>query len=90
MSTIARLTVYVKPRSKETRILREPDGTFTMFVTSPPEKEKANREIVKWLAKKLGKPSSHVRMVAGLHSSLKVIEVIGIQKEELSRALKVA
>lgn len=84
MSTTARLIVHVKPRSRETRILREPDGTFTMFVTAPAEKGKANREIVKWLAKRLGKPSSQVRLLAGLHSSLKVIEVIGMGEEEVS------
>jgi hypothetical protein len=63
--------------SRETKLLAESDGTFTMYVAAPPEKGKANREIVKWLSKKLGKSSSQVRIVAGAYSNKKVIEILG-------------
>ncbi|MFH0848989.1 MAG: DUF167 domain-containing protein [archaeon] len=82
-----RLTVYVKPLSKETRLLSEPDGTLIMNVAAPPTKGKANREIVKWIARNLKKPSSHVRIISGLRSSTKIIEISGVDEAELARYL---
>lgn len=85
-----RLTVHVKPLSSETKLLCDPDGTLTMHVAAPPAKGKANREIVKWMCKKLRRPSSHVRIVVGLHSNSKVIEILGINEEGLATALGIA
>jgi hypothetical protein len=86
---MVRFRVHVKTLSPETRLVDEPDHTLTLFVAAAPVKGKANREIVKWLAKKLGKSSSQVRIVAGLYSNSKVIEVSGIGKEEAAQRLEV-
>lgn len=80
-----RLTVQVKPLSKETKLISEHDGTLTMHVAAPPAKGKANREIVKWISKKLKKPSFQVRIVAGLHSNRKIIEIVGVNEAELTQ-----
>ena len=42
----------------------------------PPVKGKANAEIVKNIAKHLGVPKSHIRIVSGEKSQDKVIEVV--------------
>lgn len=84
-----RLLIYVKPLSRETKLLSEPDGTFTMYVAAPPEKGKANREIVKWLSKKLRKPSSQVRIIAGVYSNKKIVEILGVEEVELARILEI-
>jgi hypothetical protein len=73
--------------AKETRILVEPDGTITMRVNAPPLKGKANREIVKWLSKKLGTSSSQIRIVAGLTSNLKAIAIAGMSERGFLEAL---
>jgi len=83
-----RLKVHVKTMSSQTRLVIEPDGTLTLHVAAAPVKGKANREIVKWLAKKLSRPSSRVRIVAGLHSNLKIIEVNEIRKTEVAKLLE--
>jgi len=41
-----------------------------------------NREIIRWLSKKLGKPSSQLRIVAGTRSRMKILEIIGTQEED--------
>jgi uncharacterized protein (TIGR00251 family) len=79
-----RLTLYVKPKSREIRLFSEPDGTFTMNVTAPPERGEANREIVKWMSKRLGKSSSEIRIISGFHSNRKIIEILGIDEAEFS------
>jgi hypothetical protein len=81
------LTVHVVPNARETRILLERDGGITMRVSAPPLKGKANREIVKWLSKKLAAPSSGIRIVAGLTSNLKVIVIIGMNEDGFLEAI---
>ena len=44
-------------------------------LTSKPEKGKANLELIKKLAKYFKVPSSHVRIVSGLKSRRKIVEV---------------
>lgn len=79
--------MYVKPLSQETRLTREPDDTITMYVAAPPSKGKANREIVKWLSRKLSLSSSNVRIVAGIYSNVKVLEISGVEGAELRKLL---
>jgi len=62
------------------------DGSLMMRVNAPPIKGKANREIVKWLSKKLKKPSSQVRIIAGLTSNLKTLKIIGIDESTFLEA----
>jgi len=76
-----RVAVHCAPNAKETSILIERDGSVTMRVHAPPVKGKANREIVKWFSKKLDRPGSHIRIVSGLHSDLKILEIFGIDRE---------
>src|SRR5208337_5627606 len=87
VSNGVRLTLNVKALRSETKLLCEPDGTLTMHVAAPPVKGKANREIVKWLSKKLRTSSSNVQLVAGFHSKVKVIEIIGMTEAEIAQAL---
>jgi len=82
-----RLTIQVKPRSKVTELVSEPDGTLTMCVSALPIEGKANREIVKWISKKLGKSSSEVRILSGVHSKTKIIEIIGVNNVEIEHKL---
>jgi len=84
-----RMKVHVKAMSPETRLVSEPDHTLTLYVAAQPVKGKANREIVKWLAKRLGKSSSQVRIVAGLLSNSKIIEVDETTKNEVAKLLVV-
>ncbi|HDD69701.1 MAG TPA: DUF167 domain-containing protein [Candidatus Bathyarchaeota archaeon] len=44
-------------------------------LTSKPEKGKANLELIKKLAKHFKVPSSHVRIVSGLKSKRKIVEI---------------
>lgn len=84
-----RLKLQVKAPSPETRLIMDSDHTLTIHVAAPPVKGKANREIVKWLAKKTGKSSSQIRIIAGFYSKSKVIEVRNVSKAELAALLQV-
>jgi uncharacterized protein (TIGR00251 family) len=79
--------VHVRTLRRETKLFREPDGTITIDVAAPPSKGKANREIVKWLSRRLRMSSSSVRIVSGVHSNLKVIEILGLDEAEIKKQL---
>jgi uncharacterized protein (TIGR00251 family) len=81
------MTVRIKPHSVETKLIIEPDGEITLHVAAPPLQGKANKEIVKWLAKKFGKSSSQVRLIAGLHSKTKIIEILDVNRAEVEKIL---
>jgi uncharacterized protein (TIGR00251 family) len=82
-----RLTIHVVPNAKQTLIALERDGSLTMRVHAAPVKGKANREIVKFLSKKLGIPSSKIQILAGVRSNVKTIEIIGMNERNFLDAL---
>jgi len=84
-----RLTIFVKTKKNQTKLLSEPSGTLTMHVAAPPTKGKANREIVKWLAKKLRTSSSSVQLAAGFHSTTKIVEISGMTESEIAAPLEI-
>ncbi len=45
-------------------------------LTSRPERGRANRELIRKLAKHFNLPQSHVRIVSGVKSRKKVVEII--------------
>lgn len=44
-------------------------------IRSPPEKGRANLELIKKLAKHFDVPNSHVRIVAGFKSKKKIVDI---------------
>jgi hypothetical protein len=57
-------------------------------VKEPPEKNKANKAILKLLAKELGLPSSALELVQGATSTTKTIRVNGIDQANLTTILQ--
>jgi uncharacterized protein (TIGR00251 family) len=82
-----RIVVHVVPNAKETKLQLEIDGSLLMRVDAPPVKGKANREIAKWFSRKLRKPSSQIRIVAGLASRTKTLEITGIDEGSFLQAI---
>jgi uncharacterized protein YggU (UPF0235/DUF167 family) len=63
------------------------DDTLKVSVTAPPEKGRANAELLALLADALGLPRASLRVVTGLTGSRKLIEVDGLDESELRRRL---
>jgi len=82
-----KFSVQVKPNSRKTELIVDPAGNLRMNVAAPSANGKANREIVRWLAKRFRRPSSEVRLVGGLHSRTKIIVVLNIGIDELTKNL---
>jgi uncharacterized protein (TIGR00251 family) len=69
-----RLNIIVKPSSPENRILEfdESRQALRVEIAAPPEKDRANREIIRFFSKILGKK---VELAAGASSKRKVLRI---------------
>jgi len=67
--------------------VRTPEGDLRVRVAAPPVEGKANRELLTFLARRLGVPPSHVSLLRGAGSRHKVVEVEGLTTEEALRRL---
>ena len=77
--------VYVQPKASKTRIIGLYDGLLKIGVTSPPVDGRANREVVKFLAKCLKIPRSDIVLRAGLHSRKKTFAIADLKDDEVRR-----
>ncbi len=82
------LRIYVQPKASKPRIIGLYDGLLKIGVASPPVDGKANREVVKLLAKCLRIPKNSIVFKSGLHSRRKVLAVADLKEEEIRRVLK--
>jgi uncharacterized protein (TIGR00251 family) len=69
-----KIQVKVKPNAKTEEVSQEGDS-FIVKVKEPPKEGKANQAVIKLLAQHFGVPKSQVRILSGLRSGKKVIEV---------------
>jgi uncharacterized protein (TIGR00251 family) len=70
------IRIKVVPKSSKTELAGIlPDGTWKIKVAAAPEKGKANRALVEFLAEHLGVAKSRIRIVSGETSQLKRIQV---------------
>jgi len=70
-----KIRVKVKPSSRTEEVSHE-GNSFVVKVKEPPKEGRANRAVIELLAKHFGVPRSRVRILNGLTSKNKVIEVV--------------
>jgi uncharacterized protein (TIGR00251 family) len=87
---MARLTVKVHPRAKRSALAGRLGDAWKLSLAAPPVDGKANDECVRFLAELAGVPRSRVRIVMGLTSRLKVVEIEGVTEAELETRLAAA
>ena len=86
---MARLTVKVHPRAKRSALAGRIGDAWKLSLAAPPVDGKANDECVRFLAELARVPRSRARIVMGLTSRLKVVEIEGVPQEDLERRLSV-
>ncbi len=70
------LLIRVIPNAPQTELREEmSDGTFKIAVAAPPEKGKANKELIGFLSTFFGVPRSTITMVFGQASRVKKIKI---------------
>ena len=79
--------VRARPGASRRRAGGERNGALVVETTAPPEKGRANGDIVKILARALCVPKSRVSIVSGGKGRDKTVRVAGIDADELERRL---
>jgi len=84
---MARVTVKVHPRAQRSAITGRFGEAYKLDLAAPPVEGKANEECLRFFAEITGVPRSRVRIVTGLTSRRKVVEIEGIAQESLEQRL---
>jgi uncharacterized protein len=85
----ADITVIAHPGSRKDLVSFDDDGTtLIVHITAPPEKGKANKAIIKLLAKEIGVGTSSITIIHGSTSSTKTMRVEGMDGTQVMSALK--
>ncbi|MDD5681139.1 MAG: DUF167 domain-containing protein [Candidatus Omnitrophica bacterium] len=71
-----RISIKVKVKSSRTDVVKNPDGTYTVFLTSAPVEGKANEELAEALADEFDVAKSSVKIIKGLRSRSKLVEIL--------------
>ena len=82
------LTVKVIPGSSRNALTKPPGDKLVIKLTSPPVEGKANKQLVKFLGKKLGVSPSSISIVRGGASREKVLFVAGAHGEMVRKKLE--
>lgn len=69
-----KIQVKVIPNSRKPQV-KESEGVLRVKVDAPAKEGKANKRLIELLAKYFSKPKSSIKIVKGLTSRNKVIEV---------------
>ena len=85
---MARIAVKVNPRARRTRVAGRLGDAWKLDLAAPPVDGKANEACLRFFADLAGVPQSRVRIVLGLTSRTKVIEIEGITQEALEGRLR--
>jgi hypothetical protein len=82
------LSLHVAPRAKRTEIAGLHETALKLRLAAPPVDDKANRELLRFLADRLGVPNSTVRLVSGQTSRGKRVAVAGVTADHAARSLR--
>jgi len=82
------IPVKVVPGSSRSRIAALLGGSLKINIVAPPEKGKANKQVVKLLAEMLNHPKSAITIISGSHDPHKQILIADMTTQELLTHLK--
>lgn len=74
------LEVYVKPNASRNAIIGRHGERLKISITAPPTENKANQELIKFLAKYLGVSKSQINVSKGAQGRNKLITIDSPQK----------
>ncbi len=78
-----RLEIKVQPRSAKNMITGVQEGRLKIKITSPPVEGEANKALIDFLSRQLRLPKKNVLIIRGDTSTHKLVEIQGINREEL-------
>ncbi len=81
------LPIRVQPGAARNQISGSYNGALKVRVTAPPLKNRANRELLSFLARSLDLPAKNLSLIQGQHFRNKTVTIRGLSKQELTEFL---
>jgi uncharacterized protein (TIGR00251 family) len=85
-----RLEVYIQPRASKSELAGLHDGVIKIRIAAPAVENAANRALAEFIAHELGLAKRAVRVVAGLTSRRKILEIDGASAALIAATLGTA
>jgi uncharacterized protein (TIGR00251 family) len=82
-----RIEIYIQPRASTTELAGTHDGLIKIRIAAPPVENAANIALIDFIAKRLGIAKRNVRIVSGMASRRKTLEIDGVSAETISASL---
>ena len=73
------LHVHVQPGAKNTELVGLHGERLKVRLKAPPVDGKANKELVKWASVYFGISKSQVKLIRGLSSRQKTLQIVGLE-----------
>ncbi len=77
----------IVPGSSRTAVVGLLESMVKIKVAAPPEKGKANQNLIAFLAKRLGVRKNDIQIVAGQTNPVKHVQIVGVSPETLLEKL---
>ena len=81
------LDLYIRPNSSRTEIEGLYRDKIKIRLASPPEKGKANKELMRLLSRVTGVPRDKIRIISGITSNYKRVCIDGYTPQDYSEVL---
>lgn len=81
--------MHVQPGAKRNQVTGFQEGVLRVKISVPPIEGRANEALISFLAKALGVRKSHISIVMGQTSRDKVLEIVGMDVDEILQKLSV-
>jgi uncharacterized protein len=82
-----RISVKVSPGASRNQVVDFVDGVLRVKVAAPPEKGKANKELIEFLSDILNLSKSSIEIIRGHTANHKIIAIAGMGSEEVIKRL---
>lgn len=87
---LTRVRLRVAPGAARTGVVGRHGDAWKLRVTAPAEDGRANDAVMRLLADTLALPLASVKLVSGQTSKDKIVELAGVEPEEIERRLSSA
>lgn len=78
-----RIKLKVIARAKREELLRLSEDSYRIKVSSPPEKGKANKRVIKLLSKEFGVKKRDIKIVSGETTNRKIVEIASAAQRDI-------
>ena len=82
-----KISIKVIPNAGKNEVVDFSNGEWRIRVGAPPDKGKANKELISFLSKMLGLRKDNLEILIGEKSHHKVVEVRGLSQDEIMTRL---